>query len=502
MHPTAPDAERAVRRNFGFDAMGALGTGLFNALVVNFLAVIARREGADPLLLAALVAAPFAANILGIFSGFWVPSDRHRVRYVAIVLMCGRALFFGALVATGPIALLAMGLGMWTTLAMISPLQVDIWRGSYPQRLRARVLGYLRVLQTLAGAIAAPLGGLLIERFGHAPMLGLGASLGILGAAGFSQVRSQPVATSRPFTPAASLRLLAEHPTYRRLIMAWVVWGFGSFMATPLYALVLVDRFQASYADIGVLQLIGAVSGLLAYLILGHSLDRRGNFIKAATPAGCVLVGLVPLVYLLAPNLWFLGIGFVLLSIGNSAIDLGWQLALVSHVPDEHRLRYQAAHTSITGLRGVAAPFFGSLILALGSGVGVVLLVSGVLGLFGAVLMARALGLHPGDLRVGRTVVGDARRPGLDLTVGHRVVGQPARVAVTPVLDVDQVLLTREDSAAADARPKSGSGTRGLEAPHQILHDPAWHAVTIARIDEAKEHQVAQQHPPVRPKST
>jgi len=290
--------------------------------------------------------------------------------------------------------------------------------------------------------------------------------------------------------------------TYRRLIMAWVVWGFGSFMATPLYALVLVDRFQASYADIGVLQLIGAVSGLLAYLILGHSLDRRGNFIKAATPVGCVLVGLVPLVYLLAPNLWFLGIGFVLLSIGNSAIDLGWQLALVSHVPDEHRLRYQAAHTSITGLRGVAAPFFGSLILALGSGVGVVLLVSGVLGLFGAVLMARALGLHPGDLRVGRTVVGDARRPGLDLTVGHRVVGQPARVAVTPVRDIDQVLLTREDSAAANARPKSGSGTRGLEAPDQILHDPAWHAVTIARVDKAKQHQVAQQHPPVRPKST
>ena len=112
MHPTPLDAERAVRRNFGFDAVGALGTGLFNALVVNFLAVIARREGADPLLLAALAAAPFAANILGICSGFWVPSDRHRVRYVAIVQVIGRALFFGALVSTGPIALLLMGLGM------------------------------------------------------------------------------------------------------------------------------------------------------------------------------------------------------------------------------------------------------------------------------------------------------------------------------------------------------------------------------------------------------
>jgi MFS family permease len=502
MHPTPLDAERAVRRNFGFDAVGALGTGLFNALVVNFLAVIARREGADPLLLAALAAAPFAANILGIFSGFWVPSDRHRVRYVAIVQVIGRALFFGALVSTGPVALLLMGLGMWTTLAMISPLQVDIWRGSYPQRLRARVLGYLRVLQTLAGAIAAPLGGLLIERFGHAPMLGLGASLGIVGAAGFSQVRSQPVATSRPFTPAASLRLLAEHPTYRRLIMGWVVWGFGSFMATPLYALVLVDRFQASYADIGLLQLVGAVSGLLAYLILGQTLDRRGTFIKAATPVGCVLVALVPLVYMLSPNLWFLGIGFVMQGVGNSAIDLGWQLALVSHVPDEHRLRYQAAHTSLTGLRGVAAPFVGSLMLGLGSGVGAVLLVSGVLALYGAVILGRALGLSAANLRVGRAVVRDARRPGQDLALGHRVVGQAARVAVAPVVDVDQVLLARQDSPAADLRPRSGSAARGLEASHQLLHDPAWQAVTIARVDEPKEHQVAQEHAPVRPKAT
>ena len=284
--------------------------------------------------------------------------------------------------------------------------------------------------------------------------------------------------------------------------MGWVVWGFGSFMATPLYALVLVDRFQASYADIGILQLVGAVSGLLAYLILGHSLDRRGNLIKAATPVGCVLVALVPLVYLLAPNLWFLGLGFVLLSIGNSAIDLGWQLALVSHVPDEHRLRYQAAHTSITGLRGVAAPFAGSLMLGLGSGVGAVLLLSGALGLYGAALLARALGLGLADLRVRRTVVGDARRPGPDLAVSHRVVGQPARVAVAPVLDVDQVLLARQDSATADPRPRSGSAARGLEAAHQILHDPAWQSVTIARVDEAEEHQVAQQHPPVRPKST
>src|SRR4029453_17142078 len=82
-------AENAMRRNFGFDAVGALGTGMFNALVVNFLSVIARREGADPLLLAAVAAAPFAANTLSIFSGFWVPGEKGRVRYVSGLLFLG-----------------------------------------------------------------------------------------------------------------------------------------------------------------------------------------------------------------------------------------------------------------------------------------------------------------------------------------------------------------------------------------------------------------------------
>src|ERR1051326_7004626 len=211
------EADRRLHRNFVFDASGALGTGLFNALVVNFLAVIARREGADALLLAALTAAPFAANTLAIFTGFWVPSERSRLRCASFLLMGGRALFLVGLVTTGPLALFCMGVGMWLTMAIAAPLQVDVWRGAYSQRLRARVLGYLRVVQALATAVGAPLGGMLIERLGHGPMLAIGAGLGMAGAAGYSRVRPRPIAASQRFTPAASLRLLAEQPRYRRL---------------------------------------------------------------------------------------------------------------------------------------------------------------------------------------------------------------------------------------------------------------------------------------------
>src|SRR4051812_26375433 len=107
-----PNAEAQLRQNFTFDAIGALGTGLFTALVVNFLSVIARREGADPMLLAALAAAPFLANTLAIFFGFYVPPDARRVQFVSILLMVGRAMFVFGLFTTEPLSLLWMGIGM------------------------------------------------------------------------------------------------------------------------------------------------------------------------------------------------------------------------------------------------------------------------------------------------------------------------------------------------------------------------------------------------------
>ena len=493
-------AEHAMRRNFGFDAVGALGTGLFNALVVNFLSVIARREGADPLLLAAVAAAPFAANMLAIFSGFWVPGDKHRVRYVSTLLVLGRSLFLVATVTTTPFALLAMTFGLFLTQAFSAPMQVDIWRGAYPQRMRARVFGYLRVLQTASGALAAPLGGLLIEQFGAGMLLGLGAGLGMVGGAGASQVKSSPVAASHRFTPLASLKVLSEVPVYRGLVAAWFVWGLGTFMGAPLYAMVLVDRFQASYADIGILQLVGAASGLITYLILGQLLDRRGGF--GATPLGMVMVALVPIVYLAAPSLQVLVLAFVLQSVGNSAIDLGWQVALISRVSDAHRLRYQAAHSSLTGLRGAAAPFIGSAMIALGVPIGVTLFVSGLGAVFGAWMMTRALGLGWEDVPLVRTVVGYARRPRRDVRVGHRVLDAGAHVAVAPALDVDQVLLARQDGPETGAVAARRGAHRVVQAAQETLHDPARDTVALARVDVAEEHQVGQQHAPVRAEAT
>ena len=70
-----------------------------------------RREGADPVLLAAFAAAPFAANTFAIFTGFWAPSEGRRVQYVSamkavpsmtgVLPWCGRMIITVSQVAEG-----------------------------------------------------------------------------------------------------------------------------------------------------------------------------------------------------------------------------------------------------------------------------------------------------------------------------------------------------------------------------------------------------------------
>jgi hypothetical protein len=291
----------------------------------------------------------------------------------------------------------------------------------------------------------------------------------------------------------ASLRLLAEVPSYRGLVMAWVVWGIGSFIATPLYALVLVDRFQAGYAEVGVLQLVGAGSGLLAYLYLGQHLDRRGGF--GATPLGMLMVAMVPIAYLVSPSVIVLVVAFVLQSVGTSLIDLGWNMAMIKRVPDEHRLRYQAAHTSITGVRGAVAPFIGSLLIALGLSVGATLVIGAVIALLGTLVMAQALEIRIWPL--ARAVVGNARRPDRDLAVGHGVVGPRADVVVAARVDVDEVLLARQQRAATDVLGQRRRTALPLEPLHQLAQYPIGDAVALRRKDEVEQDQVRQQDAPV-----
>jgi MFS family permease len=402
------DLPRQARRSLLFDSANGLGAGLFTALVINFVPVIARREGADPLLLAAITACPFAANVVGLLSVGFLPT-RHRTAYIVVVQALGRGVFLLALLGDWPQALLAMFFVYYVSYAISLPAVYDALREMYPDRWRARLMGYVRIIQSGIAALGAPLGGWLMDAAGQRALLALGGGLGALGALAFSRVQLSETKGVTRSGPWAALGEFWSDPLFRGIALAWVLWGLGGFMALPLFPLVMVDRLGVSYAEVGFVSLALALGGLLSYWLSGLHVDRHGG--HASLVAGFVLTWPVPLVYQLAPSAQWLTLAGLLNGLGSGAMELGWANLLLRLAPGQQRGRYAAVLNSLTGLRGVAAPFLGVALASQTSlGLAGALYVSTGVGLLGTLLLVAVSRQIPARLATAAPAAWPPRR--------------------------------------------------------------------------------------------
>lgn len=123
-------------------------------------------------------------------------------------------------------------------------------------------MGYVRIIQSGSAALAAPVAGWLMDVAGQRALLALGALFGVAGALAYGQVRLSPSFGLSRSTPWAALGSFWRDPLFRGIAAAWIVWGFGGFMALPLFPLVMVDRLGVSYAQVGAISLVLALGGL------------------------------------------------------------------------------------------------------------------------------------------------------------------------------------------------------------------------------------------------
>jgi MFS family permease len=151
----------------------------------------------------------------------------------------------------------------------------------------------------------------------------------------------------------------------------------------PLFPILLVDRFQASYSEIGALGFVTSAAWLIGYLVLSRRIDRLSPLrVIGLSFALCVLQ---PLCYLFSPNVWWLAPGAVAAGFASAGIDLGGINVLMRMAPRERLPEYSSLLTSIAGGRGLIAPFLGVALASLPW-----LGANGVLGLAAFLIVAGA----------------------------------------------------------------------------------------------------------------
>ncbi|HUP55693.1 MAG TPA: MFS transporter, partial [Methylomirabilota bacterium] len=311
-------SRRAIGRNLALDLVVAVGMGVTMALVGAILPTVARRGGLAPLGLSALAAAPFIANLLGAFAGRLGPRTNAQL---AVTRLVGAASLLVLFVVPPAPVLVAVSVVFWLSLSFGGPFHLRLWGAMYPARLRGRVVGVLGMGRAAAGALAAFGGGLLADRIGGERAVAVAGLVGVACAVGYVGMRAATADRPVVFSARDSIRALRDRPLLSRIAVAQGFYGGGLIAASPLYALVHVDRLNLRLSDVGVIGILAAVATTVAFPIWGLVADRRGPVLTLRLGSAIGVMSLVG--YAVAPNVAVLWGAAIVAGIGSASIDVG-----------------------------------------------------------------------------------------------------------------------------------------------------------------------------------
>ncbi|HUQ41622.1 MAG TPA: MFS transporter [Candidatus Limnocylindrales bacterium] len=378
-----------VRRNFRIDVFSAVCAGTFVSVLVAFMPVVVRRMGGTPTDVAIIVGSPFVGHLLAPFFTYLL-AHIAPVKVVAGTSTLARAIFLaGVLVATTPLMLALTTVAFWVITISNVAAYTALMRGIYPDGERAHVMGKVRVGASVAGIAAAALAGLYIDLVPAQWVFAAAALISLPGAIAFSRIEHSSTGGFGMRRPAAHIaRDVWRDRRYRRLMLSFMVFGWGNLMNFAVFPIMLVDHFNAPNTFIGIFSAVQSATMIFAYVIVGRLIDRGSSLRQ--TFIGTLLVLLVPIGYLVAPIYWALLPVAIVAGVAQASGELTYHTNVVQMSPPGRIAEYAAAQSLLLGLRGSLAPFAASALLGFVS-VQAVLIAGLSFMALGAVLMVGAV---------------------------------------------------------------------------------------------------------------
>ncbi|GAB4516870.1 MAG: hypothetical protein Tsb0013_21250 [Phycisphaerales bacterium] len=384
-----------ARRNFAREMTSAMllpvavtcveGNVLSVLIKKGFIPTVAEETGRDPAAYDQLVALVAAAGPLAMLTSvFWtrVFHGRDRVRVINALQICVLA-FVGGIMCmpvteAGLFGLVAMMLLARCCLTGIVTARTDVWRANYPPESRARISGRITMvtslvfaLTTLALGSVIDLGGGDVGAYRYVFALAILTGLGGVWAYGRIRWRGRALHIGRELDegegrldrpgPRAMLGVLKNDAVYRRFMTAQFILGLPNIAAAPIFVIALERTFEVGYTtSLSLVQIIPIVMPLFAIPVWAMLFDRM-HIVRYRTYHSWFFVCANALmgVGLLTQQLWVLYIARTLLGIAFGGGMLAWQLGHHDFAKRELASIYMGIHVTLTGVRGLVAPFIG-----------------------------------------------------------------------------------------------------------------------------------------------
>jgi hypothetical protein len=355
------------------------------ALIADLAALIAVKSlGAPAWEVAILAAAPPLGNLLAVFWSQRVARSANKIRY-----------FFWPEIVTSTLLILiaftrnshTFTIGLWMFLLLRAPLVLvhsSVLRMNYPAQWRSWLLARALALSQIVTASAGLIFGQLLETEPaiYRLLFPLAGLCGLMGAFQVRRIvlRSESSSSSGKegagngegngngpapdYSLGRILRVLREDDRFRRYEFSFSLFGFANIMTLPVIPLFLEKRLGIHYGAAGLI--LVTIPMLIDTLMLpqwGKICDRHNPLLMRAVFNFIFSCG--PLIYTVSTSLWMFATGRAIIGIVQGGSGLVWVLGINYFARREDVPVYMGIHQSLTGIRGLIAPFAGIGLAAL-----------------------------------------------------------------------------------------------------------------------------------------
>lgn len=252
--------------------------------------------------------------------------------------------------------------------APIISAQSAIFRTNYPPTLRSSALALPMAMQVLVIALFAWGAGMAFDLSEDyiIPYFLLAAFVGIVAALAFKHVRPRTDAEP-PYAEdgrsyiggiVEQFRSLARNPAFFRYQLSYMFFGAGSVAVTAILPFYLDQEFHANHrqatAAINVVQNLAFAATLPLW---GFMLDRHNPLVlRAVTTA---VWAIQPILLLFAGSMKSVYAAQIIVGVVNSGGTLIWWLGVNYFAKSHEVANLMTMHQTLTGVRGVFAPYLG-----------------------------------------------------------------------------------------------------------------------------------------------
>jgi hypothetical protein len=338
------------------------------ALLGDLASLIAVKSlNAPPWEVALIAAAPPLGNLLAIFWSKQISLSPKKTLYAFWPEAITSALVVAMMFARDSHT---FTIGLCSYLLLRAPLlqaHSAIWRANYPAHWRSWLVARAMAFSELLTAGAGLVFGFLLDfnPTNYRGLLALAGACGLLGAFQVTRIRIRGEGSAKPADKAGadfSLRrimgVLKKDHRFRRYEFSFSIFGFANIMVMPIMPMFLDRELGIRYNTAGlILVTMPMIIDVIMLPLWGRLLDKHNPLLMRAIFNAIFSFGM--LCFPLAGSLWVFAAGRAIIALVQGGSSLVWYLGINYFARREEVPVYMGLHQSLTGIRGLIAPFVG-----------------------------------------------------------------------------------------------------------------------------------------------